>query len=95
MRVRFSSRSILHLCHIRSFIARGSVDVAEEVRRRILATIERLCLLPRLGREGRHSGTREMVVPGLPYIIVYRIDIGDADELVILGVFHGAENRRS
>ena len=48
-------------------------------------------LLPALFAGG--GGTREIVVPGLPYIIVYRIDIGDADELVILGIFHGAQDR--
>jgi hypothetical protein len=34
-----------------------------------------------------------MVVPGLPYIIVYRIEPGAEDTLVILGVYHGAQLR--
>jgi hypothetical protein len=36
---------------------------------------------------GRAAGTRELLVPGLPFVIVCRIDIGDEDELVILGAF--------
>ena len=34
-----------------------------------------------------------MVVPGLPYIIVYRIESGEEEVLVILGVYHGAQLR--
>ena len=34
-----------------------------------------------------------MVVPGLPYIVVHRIETGDEDTLVILGVYHGAQLR--
>jgi hypothetical protein len=33
-----------------------------------------------------------MVVPGLPYIIVYRIETRDT-ALAILGVYHGAQRR--
>jgi hypothetical protein len=34
------------------------------------------------------------VVPHLPYIVIYRVDIAEEDELVILGIFHGAQDRR-
>jgi len=34
-----------------------------------------------------------MVVPGLPYIIVYRIESGVKEALAILGVYHGAQRR--
>jgi len=34
-----------------------------------------------------------MVVPGLPYIIVYRIEPDNEGLLVILGVYHGAQRR--
>jgi hypothetical protein len=35
-----------------------------------------------------------MVVPGLPYIIVYRIEShAEEDGLAILGVYHGAQCR--
>ena len=58
---------------------------------RILDAIERLGIFPRLGREGRVPRTREWVVRGLPYIIVYTID-DERQELVIVAVFHGARN---
>lgn len=42
---------------------------------------------PSIGREGRVKGTRELVAPGVPYIIAYRIR---PDEVQILTVMHAA-----
>jgi len=63
--------------------------VAELARGRILETINLLRTLPRLG----HAGTREIEVADLPYVVIYRIDIGDEDELVIVGVYRAACDR--
>jgi len=38
-----------------------------------------------LGRDGRVEGTRELVVSGLPYIVVYRITGSDVH---IVGIQH-------
>ena len=40
---------------------------------------------PLSGRSGRIEGTRELVIPGLPYIIPYRLA---GDEIQILSVIH-------
>ena len=45
-----------------------------------------------MGRPGRVRGTREWVVHGLPYLIVYLID-DDATELTVIAIFHGAQDR--
>jgi plasmid stabilization system protein ParE len=47
---------------------------------------------PGLGHAGKVPGTREWVVRGLPYIIVYQPN-PDLDELTVLAVFHGARDR--
>jgi plasmid stabilization system protein ParE len=62
------------------------------LRLRILATIKRLKELPRLGHVGRARDSCEMLVVGLPFVVVYRIN-ADAGELVILGIFHTARLR--
>ena len=93
MSVRFAPRALNQLAHIREYTVSRRADSAELVRGRILATIERLQQLPRIGHAGPIVGTREVTVPGLPYIIVYRIDVGDEDELMVLGVFHAAQDR--
>jgi plasmid stabilization system protein ParE len=60
---------------------------------RIRETIELLGAIPQMGHQGALLGTLEMVVPGLPYIIVYRIKAAHEDALEILGVYHGAQLR--
>ena len=94
MRVRWSPQSRAHLIVIRAYIRERDTAAAERVRLRIIETIRLFAALPRLGHGGRKQGTREFAIPRLPYIIVYRIDIGDDDELVILGIFHGAQEQR-
>jgi len=42
-----------------------------------------------VGRTGQKKGTREMVIPGLPFLAVYRVH----DELVeIIRILHGAQH---
>ena len=45
-----------------------------------------------MGRSGEQPGTREWVVQGSPYIAVYQVD-ASTGEILILGVFHGAQDR--
>ena len=47
----------------------------------IASVIGRLKTFPRLGHPGVVDGTLERIVPRSPYVIVYRIDLGDRDEL--------------
>jgi toxin ParE1/3/4 len=51
-----------------------------------------LCYFPQVGRLGRSPDTREWVVTGLPYIIVY--EIADDQAVAVLGVFHAAQDQR-
>lgn len=92
MRLRFSRHARYHLAQIRAYIAAQRPLTSELVRGRILESIRSLQDVPRLGRVGRKQGTRELVVPGLPYIIVYSIAAKE-DALVILGIFHAARER--
>jgi toxin ParE1/3/4 len=46
-----------------------------------------LAEMPHRGRPGRWPGTRELVIPGTPYLIPYRVR---GEVVQILRVFHGA-----
>jgi toxin ParE1/3/4 len=70
---------------IREFIAQDNPRAALRVRAAIQAAVERLADHPNLGRAGRVEGTRELVIPRAPYIVVYRII---EDQLRILLVIH-------
>jgi len=92
MRVLFTARAKRHLDEISKYITERNPKAATRVGRRIHDVTSLLGYLPHLGRPGVVNSTREMVVPGLPYVIVYRV-IEERDQVVILGVYHGAQLR--
>ena len=90
MKLLYTLTALQHLEEIGSYIARDSPQTAEHIFHKIRATIETLALFPFIGHPGHVDNTLEFVVPGLPYVVAYRI----ADpEIHILGIFHGAQNR--
>lgn len=93
MKLRYTLRALQHLDSIAVHIAERNPKAARRVGTLIAETIDLLAAFPNMGHEGSLPGTREMVVPGLPYIVVHRIDHRDEDILVILGVYHGAQLR--
>ena len=92
MRVIIREAAYDDLDRIYSWIAKDRPHSANLVIERILENAERLGRFPYMGHIGRVRGTHEWVVPGLPNIVVYTIDSG-ANELAIVAVFHGAQNR--
>lgn len=78
------------LSNIRDYIAEINVDAAHVVTERVLRSVGRLEAFPQSGRPGRARGTREVVVPGYPYIVVYTHDDAAVD---IVAVFHAAQDR--
>jgi plasmid stabilization system protein ParE len=93
MRLRYTADARFHIELIFNYIKERNPVAATEVAARIRAATERLQEFPQIGHAGRVPSTYEWVVKGLPYIIVYDISLGDDDELVVLGVFHGAQDR--
>ena len=55
---------------------------------RIRAAVDQLADYPNMGRTGRVPLTRELIVGGTPWIIVYRVR---ADVVEIIRVLHGAQ----
>jgi toxin ParE1/3/4 len=86
--VVWSPRAIGHLADIRAYIASENPDAAARAATTLLAAVDRLAALPSLGRPGRISGTRELVVPGTRYLIPYRVR---GERLEIIAVFHGRQ----
>jgi toxin ParE1/3/4 len=64
-----------------------SAGSADQFLERIQQAAAILVHHPLAGRAGRIPGTRELVVPGTPWIIPYRVRQGFVD---ILAVIHGA-----
>ena len=76
-----------HLRHAEAFIAEDNPRAAARTAGIILDAVERLKEFPASGRPGKLPHTRELVVPGTPFFLPYRVK-GEAVE--ILGVIHGA-----
>jgi addiction module RelE/StbE family toxin len=87
MKVVWTRLALDDLESIREFIEVDNPRAAVRVALRILKTTRVLEATPSIGRPGRVRGTREFVMPGLPYIIAYRMQAG---VLEILRVLHGA-----
>lgn len=89
MRLLIAEPAARDLAGIVDYIAADNPVAAENVYRGIVRAAQRLPDLPALGRPGRHPGTRELSVPGLPYLVVYQVG---ADSVTVLAVFHTARD---
>lgn len=92
MRLRYKRRALRHIEKIHDHIATQDPAAAARVVRRIEHSIGRLVALPLSGRPGVVAGTRVLVVPGLPYVVIHRVR---EDEVDIIAVLHTARRRRS
>jgi toxin ParE1/3/4 len=93
MRLRYTAEAREHIAAIFSYVHDRSPAAATHVAARVRLAAERLTDFPRMGRTGRVPGTHEWVVGGLSSIVVYQIGGLDTDEVLIPGVFHGAQDR--
>jgi toxin ParE1/3/4 len=87
MTVRWLAHALSDLIDIQAHIAEDDPVAARAVRLKIDAVVQLLGEQPLLGRRGRASGTRELVIPGTPYVVAYKVIDGHP---TILAVLHGA-----
>jgi toxin ParE1/3/4 len=76
------------LSEIVRYIAADSPRAAYAVHDRIREATEILTRYPSIGRSGRVRGTRELVIPGTPFVVPYRLT---KNAVTILRIMHGAE----
>ena len=87
MSVRWLAHALSDLYDIQAYIAQDNPIAARAVRLKIDAAIGLLGERPLLGRRGRAPGTRELVIPGTPYVAAYKVIDGHP---TILAILHGA-----
>ena len=92
MKVTFEPTARDELDRIFSCITNDNPRAAREMIARIEEKVMRLATpeLTHMGRPGFVEGTRELLE--WPYIIVYKVH-DDRDEIVIVSVVHGAQDR--
>ena len=87
MRIEWHPLARADLVGLVEYIATDDVSAAYRVLDEIRGQTERLATHPEIGSPGRVGGTRELVIPGTPYIAAYRL----AGEVVtVLRILHGA-----
>ncbi len=88
MRLFWSLEALEDLAALREFIERDDPAAARRTALRIVEAVETLIRAnPKVGRPGRLSGTRELVIARTPFVVPYRLHEGTIE---VLRVFHGA-----
>lgn len=89
MHLRWTTTAARDLTRISDYVLKEKSSAA--ARRVALAIYERVDSLKqfsRAGRPGRKAQTRELIITGLPYLVVYRIH---NDVVEIARILHGAQ----
>ncbi|MDF0607047.1 type II toxin-antitoxin system RelE/ParE family toxin [Neisseriaceae bacterium TC5R-5] len=85
MQIKWLKKALHNLDSEASYIATENPAAARDFVAQLKKQISALSQQPSLGRPGRVSGTRELVINGYPYLVPYRVK----NEVVeILRVFH-------
>jgi toxin ParE1/3/4 len=77
------------LAAIFNYLAPMSFNAAVDLEDRIQAAVGRLEAHAMLGRQGRLANSRELVVTGTRYLVIYRVA---PDSIQILRIVHGAQD---
>lgn len=89
MLVKWSKSALADYKAIIQYIQADDPPTADSIARRIWDATKTLESFPYAGRSGKRHGTRELIVPKLPYIVIYRVE----DEFVhVLRLFDSRQN---
>ena len=92
-RVRWAQEALTDFKSQIEYIALENENAARRLARRVREAGSKLGHSPS-GRPGPKPGVYELVISGTPYILVYALP-EDRSEVVILRIFHGAQDWRS
>ncbi len=87
MRIRLTKIAERDIEAVEAFIRDENPPAAIQTVLRILEAIKVLVEFPNIGRPGRVSGTRELVVSSSPFIVVYKVF---RNTVLVLRVLHTA-----
>ena len=87
MRIRWTEGADNNLDQLFEYIALDNPLAAVATVHKIINAAQMLADYPTIGIRGRERGTRELVVAGLPFIIIYAVR---RDDLVVIRVLHAA-----
>ncbi len=89
MRIRWTVPAADDLENIKDYLDRRFPHFSQPTIRAIYQRARSLKSTPEKGRPGHHSGTRELPLTPLPYVIVYAVK---PEAIEILHIHHGAQD---
>jgi toxin ParE1/3/4 len=89
MQVRWTTAAANDLENIADYLFEKTPENAARLIHEICDAVFALRIYPNRGRPGKKSGTRELVLPALPYIVVYK---AGSEVLHIARILHGAQD---
>jgi addiction module RelE/StbE family toxin len=88
MQLRWTEAAVADLERIADYLLSHAPERAPRLVRTIHEAPEALLSLPHRGRPGKKTGTRELVLSPLPWIVVYIV----RDDVVhVVRILHGAQ----
>jgi toxin ParE1/3/4 len=91
MRIRWTVPAAEDLEGIKDYLNQHYPHFAEPTVRTIYQRIRSLKTAPNRGRPGHRSGTRELPLSPLPYVVVYAVK---PEAIEILHIYHGSQDWR-
>jgi len=91
MRIRWTVPAADDLASIKNYLQLHHPGFTEPTVRTIYERVRSLKAAPYTGRPGHRSGTRELPLTPLPYVVVYSLR---PDSVEILHIHHGAQDWR-
>jgi len=90
MKLIWMKRATNDLWSIFDYIVENNPEAARQTLTAIQNSVSTLESFPNMGRETGIGNTRDLVIPNLPYIAVYK---ASTDRVVILRAFHTSRKR--
>lgn len=87
LKLSWTPPALADLAVAREYLGKERPSSVAAVAERLERALKALGDHPEIGRAGRVSGTKELVVPGTPFLIAYRIR---RQRIEILAFLHGA-----
>ena len=87
MPIKWLRTALRNLDDHANYIAENNPNAGQRAVERVRAAVNQLAEYPNMGRIGRVPQTRELVVAGTPWVVVYRI----GDSIEIIRVLHGSQ----
>jgi toxin ParE1/3/4 len=89
MRLRWTPAAAADLQRLSDYLHEHHPHYRQRTISKVYASIQSLQQWPQRGRAGREEGTRELLFPPLPYVVVYRVK---EENIEILHIYHGARD---